>query len=285
VDVTVLLDGRAYLEAPRWHDGSLFVSDIAADEVLKATLGGVVTVVASRPGLAPSGLGWAPDGTLLVVSVWAMQLWGLSDGTLHEVADLSSVATAMTNDLAVDGRGHAFVGQAGANLPAGEPAPPSPLLRVDPDGSVHRAAEDLMCANGIAVADHGATLLVAETFRDCITAFSLAGDGSLADRRTWAVLPEGSGPDGVCLDKDGALWVACPFHERFLRVEPGGEVVQEVAVRGRRAIACALGGPRGTTLFMVTTRSDVEPAALAEARASRVEMVEVAVPGAAPATV
>jgi sugar lactone lactonase YvrE len=275
----VLLADRCYLEAPRWRSDGLYVSDIQADEVLKVSLDGSASVVAAKPDLSPSGLGWSKDGSLIVVSVRSMELYRVAPAALEMVADLGEVATCITNDMVVDHYGHAFVGQAGANVPAGETAPPSPLVRVDPDWSVHRAADDLVCANGMVVADHGCTLLVAETFRDRVTAFELSADGELGERSIWAELPSGSSPDGICLDEEGALWVACPFVERFVRLERGGTVKDVIEVSGRRAIACALGGERGTTFFMVTVDASDDMSALGTTRPSRIETVEVGVPG------
>ena len=217
--VEVLLHGRTYLEAPRWHEGALYVSDIPADEVLRVQLDGTVDVIAAQPGLHPSGLGWMGDGTMVAVAVFERQLVVLDDppsSPLRSFADLSLVATSITNDMTVDASGRAFIGQAGSNISAGEPVVPAPLLRVDPDGSVHDVGGELLCANGIVV--HEKTLIVAETFADRLSAFDVDASGALHRQRVWAQLPRGYGPDGICLDAQGAVWAACPYAESFVRV-------------------------------------------------------------------
>jgi sugar lactone lactonase YvrE len=272
-----LLTDRLYLEAPRWRDGALYVSDIPADEVLRVELDGGSTVIARRDGLHPSGLGWFPDGTMVVVAVMDRQLHAVdvTDAAgVRVFADLTPVASSMVNDLAVDPAGHAYIGMAGSNISAGEPIAAAPLLRVDPDGSVHDVGGELMCANGMVVVD-GHTLLVAETFANRVSAFDILDDGSLSGQREWAALPDGYGPDGMCLDASGAVWVACPFSERFARVVEGGEITDEIIVTGRRAIACTLGGPTGTTFFALTW-TPVAPAPSADMpRASQIETYEV----------
>ncbi len=275
-----LLDRRVYLEGPRWRDGALYVSDVLADEVLRVTLDGQVDIVAARAGLHPSGLGWAHDGQLLIVAARDRDLLRVVNGKLAPFADLSVAATSLTNDMAVDPKGRAFIGQAGSDIAAGEPLRPAPLVRVDPDGSVHRVGSDLLCANGMVVADGGQTLLVAETFGDRITAFDIGSDGSLSGQRVWAPLPKGHAPDGICLDVEGALWVGCPFAQRFLRIAEGGEKIDEIAVPGRNAIACTLGGEQGTTLFMITWEPTGPSPDASGARTGRVELAEVAIASA-----
>jgi sugar lactone lactonase YvrE len=237
-------------------------------------------VVAARPGLHPSGLGWSLDGTLLIVAVLDLQLIAAEEGELHTFADLSVAATSFTNDMAVDAKGRAYIGQAGSNIAAGEAIVAAPLVRVDPDGSVHDVGGELMCANGIVVADNGRTLLVAETFANRITAFDIDAMGDLHDQRVWAELPEGHGPDGICLDVAGGVWAACPFVERFVRVLEGGAITDEIAVTGRRAIACTLGGEAGTTLFLITWEATAESPLVTSDRTSRIEWVEVSIPSA-----
>src|ERR1700675_1887344 len=161
-EITTLLDGRAFLEGPRWRGDSLFVSDMHASEVLRVDAGGAVEVLATLDG-APSGLGWVPDGRMLIVSMEARRLLRREpDGTLVEHADLSPLSKYQINDMVVDAHGHAFVGQMGYDLHRGVPFEPAALLRVDPDGSAHVAAGDLRVANGMAVANDDRTLIVAE---------------------------------------------------------------------------------------------------------------------------
>lgn len=249
VEFTALVAGRSFLEGPRWRDGALYVSDWYGDVVLRVTeVGDVSTLVAVEQ---PSGLGWLPDGSLLISSMTrrcVMRFDG-SDLTLH--ADLSSLAPYEINDMCVDRHGHAFVGQFGYDFWGGAPPATAALLRVDPDGSLHEAADDLFMANGMVITADRSTLLVAESWGKCITGFDLADDGSLSGRRVWAALPDY--PDGIDIDAEDGVWVACPASNRFVRVVEGGRVTATVDTPGRHAIACALGGDDRRTLFMLTT--------------------------------
>src|SRR3984957_19939949 len=205
-NLQTLLGGRAFLEGPRWHDGALYVSDMHAHEVLRVATDGAVDVLA-RLDAAPSGLGWLPDGSMLIVSMDDRRILRRGDdGSLTQHADLSERASHAINDMVVDGAGHAFVSQFGCDLFGGEVPKPAPLLRVDPDGSAHEVTDGLRFANGMVVTADGRTLVVAESAGRCLTAFSLAPDGALSDRRLWADLPETDYPDGICIDVEAAIW-------------------------------------------------------------------------------
>jgi sugar lactone lactonase YvrE len=272
---TTLVDGRAFLEGPRWHDGALWVSDMHAGEVLRVTLDGVVTAVARVDG-DPSGLGWLPDGTLVIVSMRDRRLLRLeADGRLAVAADCSAIAPHEINDLVVDRAGHAFISQFGFDFHGGAPYATAPLLRVDPDRSVHRTADHFKMANGLVVTTAGDTLVVAESTGKDLVAFDLAPDGTLTNRRLWAELPDY--PDGICIDGNDGIWVACPVGDRFVRVREGNEVTDIVDVPGRHAISCALGGDDGRTLFLCTSPTHGEPDRSRAERGARVEMVTVAV--------
>lgn len=275
-EISTLLDGRAFLEGPRWRRDALFVSDMHDGAVLRVDTTGAVEQVATVPG-GPSGLGWLPDGRMLVVSMRDRRLLRVEPDGPIEAADLSPLAPHEINDMVVDRHGHAFVGQFGYDLHGGGAFTPSALLRVDPDGTVHEAAAALRMANGMAITTDDRVLIVAESAGRALLAFDLAPDGSLSDRRVWADLPDH--PDGICLDERDGVWFACPVGDRFLRVVAGGEVTDEVAVPGRHAIACALGGPDGRTLFMLTapTLGDAEESRAR--RGARVEVTRVSVPG------
>jgi sugar lactone lactonase YvrE len=198
--------------------------------------------------------------------------------TLTAHADLSGVAPFEINDMVVDRFGHAFVGQFGYDLHGGGPPAEAALLRVDPDGSVHEAAPALRMANGMAIANDDRTLVVAESSGKCLTAFAVAEDGTLTDRRVWAELPDY--PDGICLDADDGVWVAAPVTDRFVRVVEGGEVTDVVDTPGRHAIACALGGPDGRTLYMLTSTTHGNRDESRAASTAAVETTTVTVPGA-----
>jgi sugar lactone lactonase YvrE len=198
----------------------------------------------------PSGLGWLPDGSLLVVSMTDRRLLRQTpDGDLVEHADLSGVATGWVNDMVVDAVGRAWVGNFGFDLFGGEYRKAT-LARVDPDGTVTAAAGELAFPNGSVVTPDGTTLIVGETMGGRYTAFTIAEDGSLTDRRLWAKLP-GVGPDGCALDAEGRIWCADAGGRRCVLVEEGGGIVDEIAAPGGLGVyACMLGGPDGTTLAL-----------------------------------
>jgi len=280
-----LVGERAFLEGPRWRTdpdgrGALYVSDMHAHEVLRIGADGSVAVVAAVPN-APSGLGWLPDGRMLVVSMADRRLLRLEvDGSIVEAADCSALAPHEINDMVVDRHGHAFISQFGSDFHAGEPMVASPVLRVDPDGSVRAATDGLRMANGMVITADGQTLIVAESARRRLMGFDLADDGTLTNERVWADLPEGDYPDGICIDAEDAVWIAGPASDRFVRVLHSGEVTDVVEVPGRHAIACAIGGADGHTLFMCTSPTHGQPEASRAARGAKVEITEVAVPAA-----
>ena len=273
---TTLLDGRAFLEGPRWHNGALWVSDMYAQEVLRVTPAGAVEVVAHVAG-DPSGLGWRPDGTMLIVSMRDRQLLARDPaGPVTVAADCSGLAPHEINDLVVDARGSAFISQFGFDFHGGAPFRKAPLLRVDPDGAVAVASDGLRMANGLVVTRDGATLVVAESTGKDLVAFDLAPDGALSNQRVWAPLPEY--PDGICIDAEDGVWIASPVGDRFVRVVEGGDVTDAVEVPGRHAIACAIGGDDGHTLFCCTSPTQGQPEESRSALGARVETVTVRVP-------
>ncbi len=273
---TTLLDGGAFLEGPRWHDGALWVSDMHAGEVLRVTPDGDADVVANVAG-DPSGLGWRPDGTMLIVSMRDRQLLARDPGgTVSVAADCSALAPHEINDLVVDARGYAFISQFGFDFHGGAPLRKAPLVRVDPDGAVALATEGLRMANGMVVTRDGKTLVAAESAGKDLVAFDLGPDGTLSNQRVWAPLPEY--PDGICIDAEDGVWIASPVGDVFVRVVEGGDVTDTVEVPGRHAIACAIGGGDGRTLFLCTSPTHGQPEESRAARGARVETVTVSVP-------
>ncbi len=253
----VLLEGLCFGEGPRWHDGRLWFSDMHAGVVLAVDEDGKAEEIVRVPH-EPSGLGWRPDGTLLIVSMQDRKLVALeADGSLREVADLSEHASFHCNDMVVDEVGRAYVGNFGWDLHGGGKPVPANLILVDTDDSVRVAASDLSFPNGTVITPDGGTLVVGESFGGRLTAFDVAGDGSLSNRRVWARL-EGAVPDGICLDEEGGIWVASPVSHECLRVLEGGEVTHRVAIE-KQAFACMLGGADGKTLF-ICTAGDSDPA-------------------------
>jgi len=275
----ILRDGLRFPEAPRWRDGRLWFSDIHDYRVAAVDLDGTLETIAVVPG-QPSGLGWTRDGNLLVVSMVDRKLCRVESGELVEVADLSAYATFHCNDMVVDAHGRAYVGNFGWDIfdASGTATPQDAcLVLVGHDGSSQVAADGLNFPNGTVITPDGSTLIVGETFGARLTAFTVAPDGSLSDRRVWAQL-DAAVPDGICLDAEGAIWVASPISGGVLRVREGGEVVQKIAVE-REAFACMLGGPQGRHLF-ICTAADSNPAKCRAERTGRIEVVEVEVPGA-----
>jgi len=242
-----LVTGLVMGEAPRWHDNRLWFSDFGAQEVIAVDLAGEAEVVAQVFTL---GLGFLPDGRLLIVSGMDGRLLRRDpDGSLQPYADLTVLSDKPWNDLVVDGRGNAYVGNIGFDFPAGEFAPGS-LALVTPDGAARQVADGLAFPNGLAVTPDNRTLIVAESYGNKLTAFDIAADGSLSNRRTWADLGDGV-PDGICPDADGAVWYADVPNQRGVRVRQGGEVLQTIPL-DRGCFACALGGTDRRTLFLMT---------------------------------
>ncbi len=277
----VLVDGLAFPEGCRWHDGALFFSDQHDGAVFRYDVEAKKAEKIVEVPHGASGLGWTPEGRLLVVSMEDRKLMRLDPGGLTEVADLSGLATWHCNDMIVDAHGRAWIGNFGSTIEGPDVnIIPAVLIRVDPDGSVHAAAEDLMFPNGMILPPGGTTMLLAESMKARILEFTIGADGSLSDRRVWAEL-DGALPDGICLDAEGAVWSACPLTGRVLRIAEGGEVLDEVDLvdEGRGAFACVLGGADRRTLFIMSSQG-MKPAVSRELHSGRVEAVQVDVPGA-----
>ena len=276
--LTTLASGLVFAEGPRWRDGALFISDMHGRHVLRLDAQGGCEVIATCEG-ATSGLGWLPDGRLLVVVMEARKLMRLEpDGRLVEHADLGAIATFHANDMVVAADGTAYVGNFGFPLfPLGEPKPAT-LARVAPDGAVGAAADGLWFPNGLAITPDGRTLIVAESAGFCLTAFTIGEDGGLGGRRIWAPLGQGHAPDGVCLDVEGAAWVAIPHAKTFVRVREGGEILDTIAVEDT-ALACVLGGEDRRTLYLCTSR-ELEPDGCLASPSASVFTTRVEVAGA-----
>lgn len=244
----ILLTGLAMGESPRWYEGRLWVSDMGAGEVVAVDLAGNSEVVASVPEM-PMGMGPLPDGRMLIVSSRDGRLLRREpDASLVTHADLSGLSRYPWSDMAVDGRGNAYVGNIGFDFGVGEPAPGS-LAVITPGGAVREVAGGLAFPNGIAITPDNATLIVAESYANRLTAFDITADGDLANRRVWAELGDAY-PDGICLDAEGAIWYADVPNQHCVRVREGGEVLATVAA-DRGCFACVLGGPGRQTLFVV----------------------------------
>lgn len=258
----VLVEGLSFTECPRWRGGRLYVSDRYTRRILAVSTDGAIETYARTPDL-PAGIGFLPDGRLLIACMHDRKiLLRESDGSVVEYANLSALAPGLLNDMLVDSGGTAWVGNFGFDLFAGAPACPTGLIRVSPNGDAAVAADGLHFPNGAVLAPDGRTLVIAETLANRLTAFTLT-DGVLSQRRAWAAfgdVPPGTDahsilahasvvPDGICLDAEGAVWVADVLQQRLIRVAEGGEILDQIATNGLCAFACMLGGDDGRTLF------------------------------------
>jgi len=272
----VVLDGLCFPESPRWHEGRLWFSDMHGQSVMTLGHDGRAREVFSL-ATQPSGLGWLADGRLLVVSMFDRSLLCFENGALSRVADLAHLARFHCNDMVVDARGRAYIGNFGYDFEEHAPCQLAGLIRVDPDGSSRIVANDLLFPNGTVITPDGRTLIVAETMAKRLTAFRVAEDGSLHERRIWAEF-ENATPDGICLDAKGAIWIASPSSAEVLRVEEKGHITHRVPVK-TQAIACMLGGQDRRTLFVLT--APLKRAAKTRAlRQGCIETVRVETPGA-----
>jgi sugar lactone lactonase YvrE len=282
--LTPLLEGGAFFEAPRWHDGRWWVSDFYREAVYTVSPDGTEQLVLEVEH-QPSGLGWLPDGSLLIVSMKDQRVLKRDPaGGVSTHAELGAFTRSPLNDMVVDAGGRAWVGCFGFDLMAFADPQLAPLMRVDPDGTTAVVAEDMMFPNGSVITPDGGTLIVGETAGCRYTAFTIQADGSLTDRRVWAQLapaPElgpfqemipkiAVGPDGCTLDAEGHIWAADEAGARCIRIAPGGAIVDEIHTpEGLGCFACALGGDDGRTLlvcaapdFLKSTRRQAREAVL-----------------------
>jgi sugar lactone lactonase YvrE len=225
----------------------------------------------------PSGLGWLPDGALLIVSMTDRRLLRYASGQLQLHADISELASFYCNDMVVDGRGRAYVGNFGFDLFAGGAQKPAELVLVNPDGSARVAATGLDFPNGSVVTADGKTLIVGESLGHRLTAFHIEDDGSLVNQSIWAELGDAV-PDGIALDAENGIWVASPLSRELLYVQQGGKISARIKCDSM-PIACALGGPARDILFVLLADS-INPDECRAKKSARIDIMEVAVPGA-----
>jgi sugar lactone lactonase YvrE len=249
---TPLLDGLRFPESARWHDDRLWFCHWLASEIVAVDPNAATArVVATSPVPIPFCIDWLPDGRMLVTTGAERSVLATApDGTLEPYADLAGVvATGAVNEIVVDRRGNAFVNGSGYDMMAGEAPRPGGIVCIAPDRTVRDVADDIHFGNGMAITTDGATLIVAESHAARLSAFSIAEDGSLGERRVWADLGDGAAPDGICLDADGAVWYADVPNKRCVRVAEGG-VVLDTVTADRGCFSCTLGGADGRTLFI-----------------------------------
>jgi sugar lactone lactonase YvrE len=279
-DTTILVDGLYFGEGPRWHNGRLWFSDFYAHAVMSVDEKGALSTELEMDD-QPSGLGWLPDGRLLVVAMKERAVKRLDPTGLVTHADISDLTAHLCNDMVVDAQGSAWVGNFGFDLDADLKArgadvvsdhPLANLVRVDINGSVHLAAQGMHFPNGSVISADGTTLIVAETLGGCLTAFDISADKSLSGRRIWAPM-EGVAPDGICRNDQNQVWVANALAAEVLLIAEGGEVLARVET-SQNCYACALGGPEGKTLFAVTAAfSDAAKASMV--KSGKIETVRV----------
>ncbi len=289
---TTFLDGLSFAECPRWRQGRLYFSDRYTQRVLAVSTGGAVETYARIDGL-PAGIGFLPDGRLLIASMCDHKILRCEhDGSIVEHADLTALVPGELNDMLVDHEGRAWVGNFGFDLFGGAPASTTVLISIAPDGKAAIAADGLAFPNGAVLTPDGRTLIIAETMANRLSAFTVS-DGLLTERRTWApfgdiptttnvgqILKQAEVvPDGICLDAEGAVWVADVLNQRIIRVAEGGAILDEIKTLGLCAFACMLGGDDGRTLFACAAPTFDEAIAAAHHRSS-ILTTRVAVPHA-----
>jgi sugar lactone lactonase YvrE len=271
----ILLDGLHFPECPRWRDGRLWFSDMHGHCVMNVDLAGRSEVVAQL-STQPAGLGWMPDGRLLAVSMRDRRLLRLNGARWEIVADLAGLASFQCNDLVVDGQGRAYLGTFGFDLDGGEPFAPGEIILVEPDGAA-RVLAKARFPNGMVITPDGRTLIAAESMGPALRAYDVAQDGTLLNGRSWAELSDAV-PDGICLDAEGAVWIANVIGREVVRVAAGGTITQRVAV-SNHTFACMLGGADRRTMFVLTADNSNPEYCRAQAT-GRIEMFAVEIPGA-----
>ena len=282
---TILMDGSTFGEGPRWHEEKFYFSDFYSHKVFSLDMDGNSEVIVEVPA-QPSGLGWMPDGTMLIVSMKDKKLLSFNKNTLSEVADLSNLAGFHCNDMVVDDQGNAYIGNFGFNTYSGEEIRPANLILVRPGEDPCLAADDLLFPNGTVITPDGKTLIVGETYAARLTAFDINQDATLSNRRVWAdfTLDADEGdiplPDGICLDAEGAIWVASPSTAEVIGVREGGVILDRISVE-TNAYACMLGGDDLKTLFICTSNaSGVDPESALREKSGKIETIKVEVAGA-----
>ena len=273
-----IVSGLGFAEAPRWHDGRIWYVDFFSSAVERCTLDVHRERVATVDGM-PGGLGFLPDGTPLVVAQREFRIYRIGpSGELSLHADLSPHCVGAANEMLVDRDGRAWVGHHGFDFFGGGEPRPASLLRVDPDGSVAVVAEDLIFPNGTAMLPDGKTLVVAESFANRLTAFDVGVDGALSNRREWASVAPHT-PDGICADREGAIWLGSPMTGAFVRVAEGGAELDRIDLDGRWGVACAFVGEGLDQLCMISAATTPEDMPQGKSEAF-VELTAVEVAGA-----
>lgn len=264
-----LAGGFCFGEGPRWSEGLLWFSDMLGEAIHTVDLQGSMTTV-PLPGHSPSGLGFRPDGTLLIASTADRRVLSYDGDTVTTLVDLSDRVPADLGDMVIDAAGRCYVGS--------QAYTGGVIVRIDPDGTVHTVASDLDFPNGMVITPDGASLIVAESMGRRLTRYTIDTDGGLGERRVFADGLDGP-PDGITLDAAGGIWTSMTLANQFERITSGGTVTDRIETGGRAAIACTLGGPQRRTLFLLSS-TGAYPKRLIGTRDSRLDTVTVEIPGA-----
>jgi sugar lactone lactonase YvrE len=268
VNPAPLANNFCFGEGPRWFEGMLWFSDMLGEAVHTVTLDGSMTTL-PLPGHAPSGLGFRPDGSLLINSTERRHILRYDGETVTTCADLTALVPADLGDMVIDRQGHAYVGSQARDGGV--------IVRLDPDDTATVVARDLDFPNGMVITPDR-RLIVAESTGRRLTSFRIDDDGGLADRRVFAEGLDGP-PDGITLDDEGGVWTSMTLACQFQRIEDGGKVTDRIDLGDRTAIACTLGGPERRVLFLLSS-TDAYPQRLIGTKLSRLDTVTVAIPGA-----
>ena len=269
----LIADGK-YFEGPRWHNGKLWFVDSLAMKLLRVSPVGECETICAIPGIA-GGIGFLPNGDAVITSMFDRKLLTFADGQVSMLRDLSDVAAGTIDDMIIDGMGRIYVGDLGFDLMQGGSHDNGQIILVMPNGDARVVAKALHFPNGIAVAEQGLRLVVAESDGNRLAAFAIAADGSLDLSRRFGRFIE---PDGICLDREGAVWTSLFQEDAFVRVDSAGRVLDRISVQGRRAVACALGGDDRRTLFCISAETTHEDLMRGKSNA-RIETVRVEVSG------
>jgi sugar lactone lactonase YvrE len=277
IKLSGVLDGGRYFEGPRWHSGRLWFVDCMERTLLSFGLSGRCEQHAKFADDTPCGLGVLPDGRIIVLTMHRKRLMAYADSQLSLYADLSGIANGTIDDMIVDGLGRAYVGDLGFDMPP----PPDRgavgrIILVLPSGETRVVADGLRFPNGIAISADNNRLVVAEMDGECLAEYEIEADGGLNFRRR---LGHMKAPDGICLDREGAVWVASFEEDAFIRIGYDGRELQRIEVPGRRAIACAIGGPERRTLFCLSAATSYEELRQRKSSA-RIDMADLEIPGA-----